>query len=189
MARTEQNRMLIGGAVVAVLVALLLGAWALGWFHDDRYSSDPAVAEVEKLRDQFLIDRAQKSNEQLAASRLQLRQRIQGLSEPQRRTFVESSMPIVIPVFMQEIDNILALPPDQQRAAIDQRIDQMVAQGGPLFAPSSASANPERMSEFAKQLLDWTSPDDRAKFGEFMLLFRGRMSQRGIAPPFGGGLF
>jgi hypothetical protein len=176
---------------VAVVVLLALAAWGFGWFGKSKYSADPAVAELEKLRDSNLAKEQGWSEDERQASREDFRKRMEGLTEAQRRDFFESSAPMFIQVFQRRIDEFLALPPDKQREVMDKRIDAMVAQGGPPGRPPGADSppSPQRIDQFRKQMLDWTTPDQRDHFEKVMTMYRDRMKERGVTPPGPGGGF
>ncbi len=177
----------IATGVTAITVVGLV-AWYLGWFGGDRYSSDPAVAELQELRDQQFAKSDQMSENQQQSAREDFRQRMEGLTENQRRAFFESSAPLFMKMFLRQIDRFLALSPEEQRAEMDRRIAEMQARGGPPGA-GSQQPDPQQMDQMRKRMLDWTTPEDRAKFESFMTKFSDRMKERGINPGPGGGFF
>ena len=68
------------------------------------------------------------------------------------------------------------------------------AGGGPGGAGGGGPPNmdPKKMDEFRKKMLDWTTPEQRAKFENGMQMFNERLKERGLEPrrpaP-GGGFF
>ena len=180
----NRNHYAIAGLVV---VALLGVAWAMGWIGDDGYSDDPAVAELEQLRDKSLT----KPQEERADMRRDFSERMRQLEPQQRQAFMESSMPIFAKMMEQRIDEFLALPPEEQQKRLDERIDQMEqwreereaegkAPGGPPWGAGNMS--PDKQDEMRKKMLDWTTPDQRAKFEQAMNMMNDRRSERGLEP-------
>ena len=180
----EKNK---GLYLVTALIVVVFAAWVWGWIDTGQYSDDPAVAELEKLRDASLDDRETVTPEQREA----MRTGIEGLNPEQRMAFFESSMPIFVPMaakrFEQEYDSFIKLSPEEQRKKLDERIDQMEKRGGPRAGPPPA-IDPKKASEIMKKMLDWTTPEQRAKFDNGMQMMNQRRSERGLppVPPMGG---
>jgi hypothetical protein len=188
-------------AGVALVVACLIWAWAFGWFEGGKaYNDDPVVAELEKLRDENVPKMESMSEDQRRAEGEAFRKRMEGLSEQQRMAFFESSMPVFVPMmarqFEQRYDKFMAMSPEEQRKELDKRIDEMEArgQGGPGGGGGRGgprNMDPKRAETMRKKMLDWTTPEQRAKFERGMELMNERREQRGLAPmpgP-GGGFF
>lgn len=186
----------IGGAIAIVL--LVIAAWAFGWFE----RKDPALAELEKLRDEGLSRQDQMTEDEQRASREKFGERMRDLPEEARRAFFESSMPIFMKMFEARIDRFMAMSPEEQRKEMDKRIDEMKArmnasgQGGP--PPGGGAGGPggngprpsaQQMDEMRKKMLDWTTPKQRAKFDAAFQKFNERLEQRGMNPMPGGGFF
>jgi hypothetical protein len=191
----QDNRKLYGITALAVLV---FAAWAWNWFDAGQYSDDPAVAELERLRDANIGKDL--SRDEQRAQREDFGKRMSGLSEEQRMAFFESSMPIWIPMmskrFEQDYDKLMAMTPEEQRKEMDKRIDEMEARGGPPGGGPGGGGgrpqmDPKKMDEFRKKMLDWTTPEQRSKFENGMKMFNDRRKERGLQPlpPFGGGGF
>jgi len=190
------NGRTIGGGVAAIICALV-AAWALGWFEGQAYSDDPKVAELEKLRDENVPKLQSLSEDERRAQREQFGKQMQGLTPPQRMAFFESSMPVFVPMMAREFekryDELMAKSPEEQRKELDKRIDRMQGRGGPP-GPGGSRPNidPKKMDEIRKKMLDWTTPEQRAKFENGMQLMNQRRKERGLEPlppgP-GGGFF
>jgi hypothetical protein len=191
----QDNRKLYGITALAVLV---FAAWAWNWFDAGQYNDDPAVAELERLRDANIGKDL--SRDEQRAQREDFGKRMSGLSEEQRMAFFESSMPIWIPMmskrFEQDYDKLMAMTPEEQRKEMDKRIDEMEARGGPPGGGPGGGGgrpqmDPKKMDEFRKKMLDWTTPEQRSKFENGMKMFNDRRKERGLQPlpPFGGGGF
>jgi Spy/CpxP family protein refolding chaperone len=184
-----------GAALVAALVAV---AWWLGWFKHE----DPLIAETRAA-----IATMQKQEEPAPEQRNALRaaweERMKGMTDEQRTAMFEQIMPIVMPMYMQrfetDYDKFMAMTPEQQRAKLDERIDQMQKRmasgqggGGPFGGGGNRpQMDPAKAAEFQKKMLAWTTPEQRAKFQNGMMMFANRMKERGLNPPPmpGGGFF
>lgn len=181
------------GSVIAIGL-LALAAWALGW--PER--KDPTVVELEKLRDEGIARREQMTEQEQQESREEFGERMRELSEEQRQTFFQSSMPMFLKMFEAQTDRFLAMSSEEQRKEMDSRIDAMQAaqaqgQNGPPggsggFGGNGQQPSPQQMDEFRKRMLDWTSPEQRAKFDAAFEKYNKRLQERGISPP-GGGFF
>lgn len=57
------NRKPIVG-IAALLILAVMGAWAMGWFEGGQYSDDPAVAELERARDDALARQDQMTEDE-----------------------------------------------------------------------------------------------------------------------------
>jgi hypothetical protein len=130
-------------------------------------------------------------------------ERMKGLSEEQRMAFFESSMPIFVPMmarqFEKRYDEFVKLSPEEQRKELDKRIDEMKARGG-AGGPGDAggrrgaprSIDPKKAEQFRKKMLDWTTPEQRAKFENGISAMNERLKERGmdpLPPGPGGGMF
>ncbi len=193
----DKNKIMYGATAVVVL---LFAAWAWGWFDSKEYSSDPKVAELQQIRDENVAKMQGGSPDAFRDQRNAMREQMAGLSEAQRAEFFESSMPIFMPMmakrFEEEYDKYMEMTPEEQRKALDKRIDEMEARGGGPGGPGGPGGgrppmDPKRMSEIGKKMLDWTTPEQRSKFENGMRMMNDRRKERGLQPmpPFGGGGF
>jgi hypothetical protein len=170
---------------ITALVVLVFAAWVWGWLDTGQYSDDPAVAELERIRDANIG-----SGQPPREMREEMRTKMEGLSEEQRMAFFESSMPIFVPMmakrFEEEYDKFVELSPEEQRKKLDERIDQMEKNGGP--GGNRPPMDAKKMDEMRKKMLDWTTPDQRAKFENGLQMLNNRRDQRGLppVPPMGG---
>jgi hypothetical protein len=198
------NRNVTAG--VALVVACLIWAWAFGWFEGGKaYSDDPKVAELEKMVEESAPKIEQMSEDERRAQGDAFRQRMEGLTPEQRMAVFESSMPIWIPImsrqFEQRYDKFIAMSPEEQRKELDKRIDEMESRGGPGNGGGGANGkggrggppdmDPKRAETMRKKMLDWTTPEQRAKFEHGIQLLNDRRKERGL-PPMpgrGGGFF
>ena len=196
---TEENKRALGVLTAVLLLATAVGAWRLGWFDGGNYSDDPQVAEIEKERDEVFANIEQMTDEQRREQRRAMEQKASGLTPEQRMALFESSMPLIVPLaakrFEKEYDEFMAKSPEEQRKELDKRIDQMEARGGrpgggpPGGRPEISKA---KQDEIRKKMLDWTTPEQRAKFENGINMVNDRRKERGLPPvqrPGGGGFF
>jgi hypothetical protein len=187
-------------AIGALAIACLIWAWALGWFEGGKaYSDDPQVAELQKQIEDNAPKFQQMSREEQRTQGDAFRKRMEGLSDEQRLAVMESAMAIWIPMaarrFEQEYDKFMAMSPDQQRQELDKRIDDMQKRGGAGQGSGRGGGppnmDPKRVEAFRKRMLDWTTPEQRAKFENGIQLFNNRRVERGLPPISGpgGGFF
>lgn len=190
------------GGIVALAVTALVWAWTLGWFSGKKYSDDPQVAELQKLVAENVPKLDKMSDEQKRAGRDDFRQRMQGLSPEQRQVVMESAMPLFVPLMAKQFetryDEFMKKSPAEQRKDLDKEIDRMEAnkgKGGPGGGPGGGgppNIDAKKADEFRKKMLDWTSPEQRAKFENGIRMVNERRQERGLPPmqpPGRGGAF
>lgn len=182
-------------AAAALIVLLVAAAWWLGWFGK---AEDPLIAQTRQLVE---TPQAEQTSQQRSDLRDAWRQRFEGLNDEQRTAMFEQMAPIFMPLMMRQFetryDAFMAMSPEQQRAELDKRIDEMrqrTASGqgpGPLGGAARPQMEPAKAAEFQKKMLAWTTPEQRAKFQNGMMMFSNRMKERGLNPPQmpGGGFF
>jgi hypothetical protein len=187
-------------AVAALIVACLVWAWAFGWFEGGKaYSDDPQVAELQKQIEENAPKFQQLPRDEQRSQGEAFRQRMEGMTEEQRLMVMESAMAIWIPMaakqFEQRYDQFMAMSPEEQRKELDKRIDEMEARGGPGGRGGGRGGRPDidpkRADAMRKKMLDWTTPDQRAKFENGIQRLNNRRKERGLPPmpgP-GGGFF
>ncbi|BBO33664.1 hypothetical protein [Lacipirellula parvula] len=185
--------------LVAVAALALFVAWFYGWFDGKAYSDDPQVAALEKLRDENAPKMENMPADQRRSQGEAFRKQMEGLSPDQRAAFFESSMAVFVPMmarqFEKNYDEFMAKSPEEQRRELDKRIDEMEKRGGqggpggPGGGPGRGgppNMDPKKMDEFRKKMLDYTTPDQRAKFEDGINRFNERRKERGL-PPVGPG--
>ena len=177
-------------SIIAVLL-LALVAWRYGAFHRD----DPVVKEMKQLAEQ------PRSKENRDAMRSAVEKQTAGMTDEQKFGFFEKMAPVFVPLmakrFEQEYDKFMTLSKAEQKKELDKRIDEMRKRGGP-GGPGRPGGRggppalpPAKAAEMQKKMLDWTTPDQRAKFENGIRLMNDRMQQRGFdpLPAPGGGFF
>jgi hypothetical protein len=181
--------------IVAVAMLAVLVAWFYGWFDGKDYSDDPQVAALEKERDANADKFMNMPEEQRRTEGDAFRKRMEGLTPDQRQAFMESSMAVFVPMmakqFEKRYDEFMAMSPEEQRRELDERINEMEARGGQGGSGGPGrggppNMDPKRMDEFRKKMLDYTTPEQRAKFENGVNMFNQRRKERGL-PPVGPG--
>jgi hypothetical protein len=185
--------------IMIVALALLLAgvaAWAFGLIG----STDPAVAQLELMRDQ-MFDRNLSDAERQQFLR-DFRQRIESLTDDQRRAFFNSGREFRMQRAEQRMDEFFALSPADQQRQLDEMLNRMIARRNERAQNQNArnqqrdGARPSdgggrrnrggmteaQRDERSKRRLDRTSPKMRAQFTEFRRQLDGRARQRGIDP-------
>ncbi len=179
------------GGIVAVAMLALLVAWYYGWFEGKAYSDDPQVAALEKERDANVDKLVNMPEAERRSQGEAFRKQMEGLSPDQRMAFMESSMAVFVPLmakqFEKTYDDFMALSPEEQRRELDKRIDDMEKRGGQGGGGGSGrggppNMDPKKMDEFRKKMLDYTTPEQRAKFENGIQIFNDRRKERGLPP-------
>jgi hypothetical protein len=187
----DKRKVSIG--VVAILIIGIGAAWALGYFH----RTDPAFAELQQLRDQMRS--APEADRQ--GFRDQFRQKLDGMSEDQRRGFFQSNQGQFRQEAAKRMNEFFAMSPADQKKRLDEIIDQMQKRQKERQANGNQAGGPGgggnrgggrnmtdgQREQARKSRLDNTDPAQRAQMDKFRAMMGDRMQQRGIAPPAGGG--
>ena len=184
------NRQWSLGIFTACILALG-SAWAMGWFAGSKYSNDAEVAKVEKMRDKIV----EQDQEKGPAAFGQIRKAVEGMTDEQRKSFMESSMPIFVRMgamhMEKRFDEFLVMSLEEQRRELDKKIDEQLArqkkrkaEGGDGDRPRRGPPNvsPEKRDEFRKKMQDWTTPEQRAKFQAVMGMYNERREERSLEP-------
>ncbi|MCH7751145.1 MAG: hypothetical protein IH898_03175 [Planctomycetes bacterium] len=184
-------------AIAAVMLALVVGAgWALGFFD----TTDPQVAELQKLLEETFDRMDQMSDEERRSQFQEFRQRVEGLSEDQRRQFFESSREGFRQAMVERMDQFFAMAPKEQTNRLDELIDRIEewrsnrdqAGGG---RPGGGRGDMGDMTgaqrdQRSKERLDRSTPEMRAKMDRFRDMMNDRREERGLEPIDGGrGMF
>jgi hypothetical protein len=185
--------------VVTLVLAAVGAAWAFGFIG----GTDPAVAELQQMRDTMFSNR-DLPEDQRRAQWQDFRQRMDGLSDEQRREFRRSGREQWQQFAQQRMDEFFGLPPAEQEKRLDEIIDRMTARqnerrqnprdndgarrdrGGRGDWGGRNMTDAQRDAR-RKQRLDRTSPKMRAQFSEFGRRLNERMEERGLPPMEGRG--
>jgi hypothetical protein len=190
------NKKRITLAVTAILLVMVGAAWALGMFH----RTDPQVAELQQMRDQLFANR-DVPREQRGQQFTEFRQKLESLSEDQRREVWESGQQQFMQMAQKRMDEFFALSHEEQQKRLDEIIDRMVARQKERAQNPQADRGPgggrggwQNMTEAqreqrSKERLDRTTPKMRAQFSQFRQMLNDRMAARGIPQDQMGGGF
>lgn len=194
-------------AAIAVLAALgLLAAGWLGWFG---VPVDPRLAEIQKMRTDLAAkypDGAGPANlaeaTAMATAMYGIRQKIEALPENLRPQAERGGGSMFRTAMRARIDAYFNAPPGQREAVLDRQIDQMevmqkafeaaekvttafgggsTTAGGPPGGPPR-STNEEERNKFRKNIIDRTSPAERARYVEYWRAVAERREKRGLPP-------
>lgn len=175
----------IGTVVLLLLVAI---AWLFGFIG----GTDPAVAELQQIRDQMSADLPDAERDQL---RDQFRQRLASLSDDQRRAVFAAGREQWQQRSEQRMDEFFAMSRPDQQKRLDESINRMLERRNqPNQNQAAANRNGRgdrgggrNMTEAqrdarAKQRLDRSTPKERAQRAEYRRRLQERLQQRGINP-------
>jgi hypothetical protein len=177
----RKRKTFIGG--VAVILLLFAAAWAFGFFH----RTDPAIAELQQLGSQAWdrsLPEAQRSE-----SRDQFRQRMDSLTDDQRRAFFEANRDQWSGRMQQRMDEFFKMSKADQQKRLDEILDRMqkgrnsqqqnqANRGG--NNRGGRNMTDAQREERSKTRLDRSTPLMRAQTAQFRQMLQGRAQQRGI---------
>jgi len=148
------------------------------------------VAQVQELRKKLTDEEAREfTPEQRRELREQLNQEVQKLSPEQRRQLTQQRRRQQA----EEIDRFFKLPAQEQTAYLDAKIDEREArrkqreeaQAAQGSGDGTGQTRPTRSDEdrlqFRKEMLDMTTPEQRAAFSAYRRAMQDRQQQRGTA--------
>jgi hypothetical protein len=183
---------------MTMVTLALLGAVAVAWWFGFIGGPDPAVAELQQMRDQMFASRdlPAAQRDQL---RDQFRERLASLSDAQRRALFADGRERWRQRNQQRMDEFFALSPVDRRKQLDETIDRMLDRvrqrnqnpaAGDRQARRWGNGDGRRgrnMSQAqrdarAKRRLDRSTPKERAQRAEYRRQMRERMQERGIDP-------
>ncbi len=182
----------------SLLTILLVGgvAWAFGFFS----SPDPVIAELQAMESQMWdqsLPEAQRN--QLRAD---FRQRMDSMTQDQRRAFFDANRDQWDNRMRQRMDEFFAMSKADQQKRLDEILNHMVQSQSSRQQNSNRQGTGQRRNgrtmtdaqrdERSKRRLDRTTPKMRAQFTEFRKQLDARAQQRGVkmgdqrGPGFGG---
>jgi hypothetical protein len=181
--------------LAALLLLLTLGG-GLGIYGLVR--PDPHLARAEALRGQLTGEAGRGlSPEERQELRQQLAEEVRQLSPEQRQQLAAERRR----VFRQRLDQYFALPPPERRAFLDGQINRMEAarreraqaaangdaagagpdRAGGFGRGAWRSADPEERQRRRREMLDATSPEERAMVAAYFRDLNNRRQQLGLA--------
>jgi len=174
--------------ISCVLTILLVGgaAWAFGFFS----RTDPAVAGLQQLGSQMWdknLPDAQRNQ-----MRTDFRQRMDCMTDDQRRAFFDANREQWDARNRQRMDEFFAMPKADQQKRLDEILNRMVQERNAQQQNASGQRNrgagnnrgrnmsDAQRDERSKRRLDRTTPKMRAQFAEFRKQLETRAQQRGV---------
>ena len=167
---------------VAIVLTLAGAGWAFGLFGSP---VDPAVAELERQRDQVFSEDATDEDRQA------FRDQVRSLTDDQRRQLFERGRPDIQERISARMNELYALPPEEFQREVMQRVDDLVAaraerdsdgegpRGG--FGPPAGMTDAQR-DQRRKERLDFVDSETRAQFSEFRRAIDAELEARGEPP-------
>lgn len=185
----NKQRVIMSG--VTILLVVLAAAWAMGYL-----SGDPAVAELQQLRDQ-MRDASDTERQQL---RDQFRERMGNLTDAQRDVFRQAGRGQWQQFAQQRMDEFFALPQAEQKQRLDEMINRMVARQNERERNPQVGNRGDRgnrgggrnmtegqRDQRRKERIARTDPKSRAQFDQFRRMLNDRRQERGLPATGGGG--
>lgn len=178
-------------------LAILLGLGAMAWALLPA-GPDPQLVKVQQLQEKLFDPDAKIPDEDRRKAFGELRQEAEKLTLEQRESLMRENP--FAKRMQQTVVGYFDLPEDQRVAALDKEIDRFEKfrkdmekrrseRGGQPGGggPPRGFGNRGNMNEsdMRKRMLDNTSPQERAMFGEYMQQMQDRRRQRGL-PEMGG---
>jgi len=195
--------------VVAALVAVaVLVAWLGGWLGstpDPRVTE--ILAMQEEARTKYGADGGPKTLVEATAAvaaMSTIRQKVEALPERLRPQVEQAGGSMMRDMFRNRIDAYFAAPPAQRRAELDRQIDQeeimrkafeagsavVNAVGGGQRSGSGgsggsgggppSSGNQDDRNRWRKNIIDSTTPEERARYTEYRRAVEERREERGL---------
>jgi len=208
-------------AAIAILALLaFLVAWLGGWI---RFTTDPRVAEIQKLQEETRQKFVATGGPQTLAEATEavtamatIRQKVEALPANLRPQVERSGGSMFRTAMRQRIDAYFALPPAKRQAELDRQIKQeemmrnafetasKVAgffgggppgggdrggqaggqSGGPPGGGPPTGGSQEGVNKWRKQIIDSTTPEQRARYVEYRRAMDQRRKELGM--PSGG---
>lgn len=192
--------------VLAALVAVVaLGglAWALM-----PAGSDPQVARVAELQEKLFSENSQVPREGRRKAFEEFRTEMEKLTPEQRDQLMRDHPPQFARQMEKNIVAFFDLSDNERKAALDKQIDDMEKRrrewekrrgergsgrgggpgaGGPPRGFGGRNMDPAKQNEMRKRMLDNTSPQQRAMFGEYFRQLQDRRRERGLPEMRGDG--
>jgi hypothetical protein len=208
-------------AAIAILALLaFLVAWLGGWI---RFTTDPRVAEIQKLQEETRQKFVATGGPQTLAEATEavtamatIRQKTEALPASLRPQVERSGGSVFRSAMRQRIDAYFALPPAKRQAELDRQIKQeemmrnafetasKVAgffgggppgggdrggqaggqSGGPPGGGPPTGGSQEGVNKWRKQIIDSTTPEQRARYVEYRRAMDQRRKELGM--PSGG---
>lgn len=207
----------LAGVALLALLAFLV-AWLGGWI---RFTTDPRVAEIQKLQEEARQKFVATGGPQTLAEATDavtmmatIRQKTEALPANLRPQVERSGGSVFRSAMRQRIDAYFALPPAKRQAELDRQIKQeemmrnafetasRVAgffgggppgggdrggqgggqSGGPPGGGPPTGGSQEGVNKWRKQIIDSTTPEQRARYVEYRRAMDQRRKELGMPP-------
>jgi hypothetical protein len=203
-----------GGLIALLALLAFVVAWLLGWI---RFTTDPRVVEIRKLqeeaRQKFVATGGPNTIAEAAeavTTMATIRQKVEALPEDLRPQVERGGANMFRSAMRARIDAYFALPPEKRQAELDRQIKQEEmmrkafetagavmgafggggnagrGQGGQAGGPSGSRTEEDR-NRWRKQMIDRTTPEQRARYVEYRRAMDARREQLGLPPRGPGG--
>jgi hypothetical protein len=199
MSRSRRN-IIIGAGVIAALLLFAFLCWML--------RPNPQLTKVKEMRRELFTPASRKLSPQERREKFEvLRQEQAKLTPAERKQLADEARKRR----KAEIAHYFTLSKKEKTAVLDQQINRMEAMrkqmqsansngransggsangfGFPQVSngpPGAANQSPEERERRRKEMLDSTTPEERAQFDQYRKDLQARMAQRGISPTPGG---
>jgi hypothetical protein len=196
-----------GGLIALLALLAFVVAWLLGWI---RFTTDPRVVEIRKLqeeaRQKFVATGGPNTIAEAAeavTTMATIRQKVEALPEDLRPQVERGGANMFRSAMRARIDAYFALPPEKRQAELDRQIKQEEmmrkafetagavmgafggggnagrGQGGQAGGPSGSRTEEDR-NRWRKQMIDRTTPEQRARYVEYRRAMDARREQLGL---------
>jgi hypothetical protein len=185
---------------IFVLCTVGLAVWYF-WPREDRQ-----LVQVQQMAQKLFDPESKLSDEQRRAGWGELRAASESLSPEQQETLRNEMFNNFRRRGMERINRYFELPEGERRAYLDEQIRQMEAMrrrfeqsrgtrgegrggdagrpgpGGPGGPGGQGAGTPEQERNWRRTMLDRTTPEERAKFAEYMEAINKRRQELGLEP-------
>lgn len=173
------NKKSIVGGSAALLIGLVVAWYFL--------SGDPALAELNKIRDEIQKNDGPPTDEQRSAMRAEM----ENLTDAQRRKFWDQNRPQMQERMAARFTEFMTQPPEQIRRELADKVMEGRAERAERDANGEGRGGdrgnrPERTDaerdQRAKERLDRFPPEGRAQFGQLRGMVNKELESRGEEP-------
>jgi hypothetical protein len=181
----NKRKMIISMVLTILLVGL--AAWAFGFFN----RTDSAIAELQQIGNQ-MSDR-NLNDAQRNQLRSDFRQRMDSMTQEQRRAFFDANRDQWAGRAQQRMDEFFAMSKAEQQKRLDEILNRVLQAKNSQQPNSNGQGNrgannsrggrnmtDAQREQRSKQRLDRTTPKMRAQATEFRKQLEARAQQRGI---------
>ena len=162
------------GGLAAALLLLAVVVWWFGW-RDRASSSDPRNMPAPEFV--ASTQNAPGGALETLAPQAPPEQRLTAFARGFNHGYL-----LMVRRLEEDYDKLMALSPAERIKELDRRINEM-SKAHTAPAMLGLDMTPQQFDSFRKKMLALSTPEQRSKISNGMLLLQERMKQRGIAPP------